>query len=474
MNPRTQYWVGAMCAFVFLMEKPVQAANYTWNGGGGASNGWSYQVDGIYTNWVGGQTVLPGAGDVFTIGGGYTSVVDVSCTVSNGVVGPAGQTAKLIIPAGVQLTSSPGAASIAFEVGSGAAATGRVEVSGVYWRVGYRTTIGSGNGSWGSMTIKSGGLLYSSNHIYIAMQGTSGAGAYGELNLENGATCLVSVANANVKIGGQDSTINQGILDLRGGTFVTRNVNSANCRLLLGLTTNLNSTGIIRGYGEFVKDPASLTLPKYSFGVELYQGRIIADGDGENRDLNLSAVQYSNFVNSPDNTTNSGCYAIEKGRLLMPWSPVINTSSNYVFCENTEGSVDLDPDLVNSVVWSNITPSAVCSNQGALLALDRDGLLLPSPANMVVSLWEFTPSAAITSVGKMIFRYDHLRAKALNLVEADMALLMNSGSGWKRVPSYSVDTVKKQVIATGLGMPAGTNQFAIGKYGNPGTLLTFH
>ncbi|HEV8377442.1 MAG TPA: RNA polymerase sigma factor, partial [Tepidisphaeraceae bacterium] len=121
-----------------------------------------------------------------------------------------------------------------------------------------------------------------------------------------------------------------------------------------GVSTIITGSGIIKGYGT-VHSAAELNQ----------NGQVIADGSGQERTLDLSAVGV--IKNSIDNsrTGHNGWFAQHKGKLVLP--PVAFNDGQATWGED---SADRQPDLINSVRLS-VNPDVVGSIKLSLLSADR-------------------------------------------------------------------------------------------------------
>ena len=245
-----------------------------------------------------------------------------------------------------------------------------------------------------------------------------------------------AVENGLIYVGGSPRHLKgRGEIFLRGGS-ITNSVDNGNYygyrdSFFIGgaIDTVTGSPdpdcyGTVRGWGRFSAKNAS-TADERSFYVRLGYGEIVADGEGEERDLSLLAVyQVTNCLPS-DIVTESGWRARNKGRVLM-------CNSQFAASGQTSGSACVGcskalemPDLVNSV-----RISATRSNSSGeaylgvnVLASDRSDAHCGDfgDAN-VIGVWQigaFTTRAGRTPIsgscsGNIRIRYDGTKIRKAN------------------------------------------------------------
>src|SRR5206468_6179075 len=121
-----------------------------------------------------------------------------------------------------------------------------------------------------------------------------------------------------------------------------------------GPSTISRGSGVVKGYG------------KAHSAAELDQnGQMIADGHGQERTLDLSAVGViKNSVDNPHSGHN-GWFAQNKGKLVLPAVAFNNGQATW-----GENSADSQLDLINSVRIS-VNRDVIGSMKLSLLSADR-------------------------------------------------------------------------------------------------------
>ena len=247
-----------------------------------------------------------------------------------------------------------------------------------------------------------------------------------------------------------------GIVTLSGGTFSMNNNNSgveahfeigansgagSGTLVLKGVTVGtsvtassgmvVNATGVIRGYGTISVGAALAVLA----------GRVIADGEGIDRTLDLSSLgATSNFT---DNVTNKGWFAVNHGKLLLP-KVSINAATTNVY-NLGESPEDTTIDLVNSarLEFTGLTGSSG-SLTGAVYAVDRPEAYAAN--GWKVSVHEFITNGIAASKCALTIRYDDSAAMGR---DAQIVMHRWNGSTWDMVPS-TVDVANHWITATNL------------------------
>jgi hypothetical protein len=210
-----------------------------------------------------------------------------------------------------------------------------------------------------------------------------------------------------------------------------------------------NSAGIIQesGTGSYleVRKEASAAGVLQGWGVIAISGyvhnsgRIIANGYGSNRDLDLSSLSLVR-TNSFVNTTSNGWYAVNRGRLLLPdlW---LGTGTRY-WGENS------NLDLVNSVSFDLAGSSGQLF--GKLVAPDHGSV--PGGLTSPVAVWEF--SAAAPGAGVLTFRYDDARVSELGIPSDQLVVMRHDGNRWQNVTGIRNESLKTLTTQAGTA-PAG-------------------
>ncbi len=135
-------------------------------------------------------------------------------------------------------------------------------------------------------------------------------------------------------------------IEMQGGTIALEAAPGGTWRLFLGNADQTETRARIRGWGRFIrtgKQNNMLRMKPY--------GQLIADGQGEERDLDFHefrTVGAGQDVNH--NTTGSnGWYAVSKGRIIYPRIQNINAGTHRVIGDYPNRSMPL---LVNSLCFT--------------------------------------------------------------------------------------------------------------------------
>lgn len=307
----------------------------------------------------------------------------------------------------------------------------------------------------------------------------------GYLTLDQGATYLQDSGSANIVFelgvnGGQmtisggtvkcrglnvGTTGGTGTLTITGGTVTYgRNVFSYNIGGATGSGTVIVKGGAFQGVNNYNQPDATIgvtgTLRGYvtnggnSNGVLKQSGRVIADGDGVDRTLDLSSFT-SGISNPTDNTATSGWFATKHGKLVLPAITVPASGS----VSWGETSTDTTPDMINSVAITSVGVSSGTLSV-SLLADDRIDVaaalapvvgLNPPFTSDTIGLFKFDRGTFSFGSGNLTLtvRYDDTLlvpdAIPANLVR----LWMYDGTAWSNVYG-SIDTANKRITSTAI------------------------
>ncbi len=454
----------------------ASAANFKWDGDGGAGNEqFAYQEDGKYINWAGDPASLPGKSDNLTLNqSGGLAIMDGDYTTDGAhstISAEGGFTLR--IPTNASWSVGQSAHTYLY-LGQRTAEVGAIEITGgaltaenIY--VGYEL-------STGLLSVVSGQAAFS-NNLYVGANNTK-MGPEGPVGIvtihKDGILHCLSNGTKTVSIylgnnAGIYTNDNIGILELLGGT-----VKADATRIQIYMGQSGGPQGIVRGYGNLENYPTQ-TDGNRPF-LRLRRATFIADGHGANADLDLSDCDYKVEL-SYSNPTNGtyGFYATHKGRLLLPRARSTSDFKNrphFLSGVNIYDGNKYDPEMVNSVVCSNVSYTGIAPYMGmAILATDRDGLTLPLPQQNIVGVWEFSSDNKLNSIARMTLRYDHTAVKAQHLQEESLRLFHFDGTSWNRL-NATVNTDKKQIYITNYALDAGTQLFAVGTLrGSKSTVL---
>ena len=209
-------------------------------------------------------------------------------------------------------------------------------------------------------------------------------------------------------------------------------------------------SGELRGWGSVT----NTLLPSTTGGLyEGYyfirnNGTVIADGEGEERDLNLSSMLQAShtFSNTIDGKT--GWYAINKGRLRFPQLNFANLGSSYshtygAYKGATADAVSLPINSVRAAFSGAENVQGVVINKNGdyyagydyeLYATNRTDIPAGLPAKGVLSVWRLS-SPGFETVSLEV-RYD------VNYVPANqgIALFHKTSDGWRKIGSGNAET----------------------------------
>ena len=215
------------------------------------------------------------------------------------------------------------------------------------------------------------------------------------------------------------------------------------------------SFGILRGCGAVQANTPTGNNVRMGLG----EGKVIGDGYGEQRQLDLNVVvSVTNFVVNTDDSTN-GWYAVNKGAVLFP--RVWLSAASDTRCIGT-WTRNATPDFVNSVGFTlnNVaSPGSGYYVRGGVYAADRSDVhadALPK-SSAVVGIWKMgvfsdlvTLSAKSYQGVGLTFRYDHTKVDPGNLLH----LYRWNGSAWTCVASARA-TENPRISCNGLTPVAG-------------------
>ncbi len=247
---------------------------------------------------------------------------------------------------------------------------------------------------------------------------------------------------------------------MRGGTV------GMAARTVLNVRGEESGAGILRGWGAF---PCADTTP-----YVLNNGLVVADGEGEARDLSLTDFIYA--TNSIPNGADgmNGWYAVNKGRLLYPRAWIAASVP-----ERGIGDAHSDAanDLVNSIHLSFTGITAQGSEdllRAELYATDRDDIPPGLPTHgdaKILGVWRL-PMPVTFGTATLRFRYDRTGVKT-----DDRIRLYRGGSagGWQRVGTATGADEAVAPDAALVPLPQADGYlgwFAVAAFPNVGTLIT--
>ncbi|MGI5868114.1 MAG: hypothetical protein ACOX9C_01530 [Kiritimatiellia bacterium] len=307
-----------------------------------------------------------------------------------------------------------------------------------------------GSGSSGSGKVDFGGGTFK-----VARECHVGFSGHGELNVFEGADvtlgrCLRAGVNAGavgvvrtdaVTIKGTEhypyvvGDAGHGEMHPKGTTFGTNRA---------GLQVRLSESahGLVNGWGKW----HSIVAANYKVGVNINNGLIVANGFGEDRDLDFSAyvasVDASSTTNSIENTSTNGWYAVNGGRLVL--GGIDLGAGSDVGASWGEAIGDTEIDLVNSARFEFGNIATAGRLVGKLLAADRTDVPSLPPTGTCVGVWDFSFTGAFDTVDVQL-RYDDV-ASAGKLVV--MKRWNDTAGFWESLPTTELPQARIQ--ASGL------------------------
>jgi len=254
----------------------------------------------------------------------------------------------------------------------------------------------------------SGDLTLGGNATYPGGSGTYNL-LYGELQLKQTASVLLAAHNgtATFRLGDQweTGTIREIFGDGEAGVNLT-------------VRESQSGTATFVGWG---------TVPLT--GVLNNNGRVVADGYGTDRTLDLST--FSSITNDLDVVQSDGSlagwYAQGGGKLTLPSVEIEIGSNSYNWGEDAD---DASLDLVNSVRMD--LTGVTSGGDLSIDLLDGDRAEVPNTDDLLLlGVWDFSPPAGFGAQAvDLTFRYDDVRATELGLNEPDVYAYSTSSKSW--------------------------------------------
>ena len=228
---------------------------------------------------------------------------------------------------------------IAMPAGGGSNSNARVSLSdnGTLFVSGESFIAGGGDASRGNVSVSDDAYMYVAGGSHLASGQNSQVDVdiseNGHVDFRNALSCATAAGStANISIGsgvleiqnaftlasGAGST---GVCHLAGGTLKlrARGLTDANVPIPFFVGTAL-SDGVLSGHGNIgvtTWDNNNSSTPVRRFYTYL-RGRIIADGDGEDRDLDVTKLTIYNPAGEANATGTAGWYARNHGRVFFP------------------------------------------------------------------------------------------------------------------------------------------------------------
>lgn len=222
----------------------------------------------------------------------------------------------------------------------------------------------------------------------------------------------------------------------------------------LSLGRYAGSYGVLLGCGVV----RGVNADSNTVRVWMDDGQIVADGFGEERELDLNTVVSigTNAVAATAADTTNGWYAVNKGAALFPRVWFNTGSKTGVAGGDSKATV---PGYVNSVLFSISGVAADASLfRGGLFSADRSDVYADSlPDGLtVVGIWKFGVTTTVSgtvnrsySSVDLDFRYDQSKVRPGDKI----ALYRWNGSIWEKLSEKTSDSTHR-IAASGLAAPA--------------------
>ena len=269
-------------------------------------------------------------------------------------------------------------------VGAGESSTGLVTIAGNAWLALTGTSsgkssllrIGYAKNATGYMVLTNDSTLVASNILV----GTTYSSVNGTLEVNEG--CVVSNVY-QLQLGDYSSKFGQ--LSMRGGTILFRSGQNSNSTVIW-LNPSLSTLkAAIRGWGKLAfENPRAMVTemktddpgPYEKPGGITHYGQIVADGEGQMRDLDcgrLGVLNYDNTTPNQNGSTN-GWFAVNKGRLKLPRSLPRQNASHHCVGDYWAVRSGLTGRLMNTFIYT--LEGAETNNYmfAELYATDRDDI----------------------------------------------------------------------------------------------------
>lgn len=167
-------------------------------------------------------------------------------------------------------------------------------------------------------------------------------------------------------------------------------------------------------------------------GSFVQNGRVVADGQGLNRELNLSNTPpVQNTIENPPDGSN-GWYAVNGGKLLLPPLHVTSADQSYTWGESAS---DPQLDLVNSVRLQPVGLKRGGDVSIALMTLaDNEDQFASLPSGWgVVGLWQIDRGDMQAEAIDVTVRYNQIAAAYLPMNDQSLTFLTYDGQ-WNATP----------------------------------------
>ncbi|MCX6877683.1 MAG: hypothetical protein NTW21_28315 [Verrucomicrobia bacterium] len=202
-------------------------------------------------------------------------------------------------------------------------------------------------------------------------------------------------------------------------------------------------------------------------GPLVNNGRVVADGLGSSRSLDLSAA--AGVLNSFENQVGErhGWGAENGGRLILPAIPVIPAGLFYNWGESPSGNGEFSLDLVNSAQLTFHGLTASGSLTGSLLATDNASVPALPGGYQIIGVWNFDLSTTFAAT-RLMFRYDDTLARMMGIGDENQLEVLHYVNGQWQVVTGLRDVTNKWIGTTDL---TSLSPFAVGAIPEPRSLM---
>lgn len=359
---------------------------------------------------------------------------------------------KLTIDSGAEFNKSGGY----FKYDNLLFGAGNMNITGGDVQVTYEFSIAHIDGKSANVILDNGSSSLTARGIAIGGEGKSGGSFPGDASNLGGAGTLihrsgnifVSNGTLDFRVGHPLSTVDSSY-QIEGGVL-DRTSSSPDLHVY--------PSGNIVGFGNIL-------LPG-----KLYQaGQVIANGLGQEKSLVMTS--FNSILNTTDNASNEGWFAINKGELLLP-EPTIATNNSVVWWgEDSANDGDGTIDMVNSLQFNFSNVSGAGKLSIALIASDRSEV----PSNSALgskltklATYRITDNSNFnlgSGSYNLTVRYDSTAVTN----PAKLVIYHHNGSAWTKL-NTSVDTTNKTITANSI---QSFGYFSVMEYDSPtGCLFT--
>jgi len=344
-------------------------------------------------------------------------------------------------------------------------------------------TIGGPVGSHGAVTLDGG-----THRIETQVIGERGLGT---LTQTGGATNIANAVRLGVEPAGK------GIYNLNGGNRLLINPPDPVTTLASATGPQLNGieighsgdgqfnigdglgAGQISEYGAYGTTGGSLVLRGDSAGTGTlrgsglvnmhgfldHNGRVIADGYGQDRTLEFGGFRYlGNSIDNPAHGGTNGWFAVNHGKVVLPNIHVKPGTNAYTWGEDPG---DPSIDLVNSIRFTVHDAASNGLVRISLLSKDRWDVPTLPEGHHFIGVWQFEDGGLEHGAVDLLVRYDDEMAAAMKLDETVLKLWRYHDGQWIRIND---DTFTRDTDLNLIGGRADALEYFAVSAPEPGTI----